>query len=121
MIGIALCIIFTPKTIEMGAFRFMLEAGWSATVIKAIFLAFGLARVSALYANGRWQPWGARLRALCAIAAAFMWFQMGLALALLTYVSGMLSIGIPVYAVLTVGELRSCYRAATDEFRHAVG
>jgi hypothetical protein len=120
MIGIAVCLVATPKTLEMGAFRFMTEARWSAAAVAWVFGVFGMLRVAALYANGHWQPWGARARMAGSMVAALMWFQMMIALALLTNVTGTLSIGIPVYIVLTVGELFSCYRAAADEIRRDI-
>lgn len=119
MLGIAVCIFITPDTIRIGAFRLMTEAGLTAGLTTLLFATFGALRIIALYANGHWQPWGAWARGLGAITAAFLWFQMGLALLLLTKITGTLSVGIPVYAVLTIGELVSCYRAASDEIRRS--
>lgn len=119
MLGIAVCVVLTPATIEMGAFRFLREAGLTAVPVAIVFGAFGALRAVALWANGYWQPGGARARMLCASAAAFMWFQMLVALLALMRVTGTLSVGIPVYAVLTACELISCYRAAYDEVRRS--
>lgn len=113
MLGIALCILLTPRTIEMGSFRFMTEAGLSPLKIFMIFATAGLMRIFALYANGRWS-YGTHARALAAVIGAFMWFQMAWALILLTSETGTLSVGIPVYLVLTATEVVSCYRVARD-------
>lgn len=114
MLGISACIFLTPKTIEIGAFRFMVQAGLTAGPAGVLFFAAGMLRAAALISNGRWQkgPWryGSKARAVGAAMGAMLWFQLGLALLLLTQVTDTLSIGIPVYAALTVGELISCYR-----------
>ena len=115
MVGIAVCVLITPRTIEMGAFRFMVEIGMTSGPVAIIFAVFGALRVVALYANGKWQPLGARARFAGALVAALMWFQMLLALFLLGRVTGTLSIGIPVYLALTIGEILSCHKAAIDE------
>jgi hypothetical protein len=120
MIGIALCVLITPKTIDLGAFRLMTDAGFSALPVGITFAIVGAVRFFALYRNGRMQPYGAWMRAGGAMIAAFMWFQMCLALVLLTELTGTLSIGIPVYAVLTAAEVYSCYRAAADEISRPV-
>jgi len=119
MLGISLCVLVTPTTIELGSFRFMTVVGFGDMIVSLIFMAFGLARLGALYANGHWQPYGSWLRAFGALAGGFMWFQMMLALAWMTSFTGTLSIGIPVYAALTVGEIVSCYRASADEIRRS--
>jgi hypothetical protein len=116
MIGIALCILATPKTIEMGAFRFMLNAGFTPIVAVIIFAVAGFGRMFALFANGRFVH-GAQFRAWGAVLGVFMWFHMMLALILLTVETGTLSVGIPVYAVLMFGEIVSCYRVAYETDR----
>ncbi len=117
MLGIAVCLIATPKTIELGAFRFLLDAGLTSGRVAVLLLAVGVLRAVSLYLNGLWQPWGARSRAFGALVGSVMWLQLTIALVLLTEITGTLSIGIPVYAALTVGEMISCHRAAADEIR----
>ena len=120
MIGIAVACIATPDTIKDGSFRLLVEVGLDAGAMAIFFMAFGITRMVALWTNGTFpalQPWGAKARALGAGAAAMLWSQMILALAMLSETTGTISIGVPVYAALTVGELISCYRAAADEIR----
>lgn len=115
MVGIALCILITPKTIELGAFRFMQLGGLTAFPTFLIFTIGGVLRAAALISNGRWHgQWrfGAKLRAIGAGFGAIMWAQLAIALVLLTEVTGTISIGVPVYISLTAGELISCYRVA---------
>jgi len=113
MVGIALCIFWTPKTIEMGAFRFLIQAGFTAWPTFFLFAIAGGLRMVALVSNGRWQgkrKLGAKSRAVGAAFGAMLWGNLAIALVLLTQDTETASIGIPVYAALTVGELISCYR-----------
>lgn len=111
MTGIALCVVITPKTIEMGAFRYMLDAGFTPFMAFLFFIGAGGLRMLALIANGRLR-YGTHCRAAGALVGAFMWFHMAYALIQLTEITGTLSVGIPVYFVLMIGEVISCYRVA---------
>jgi hypothetical protein len=118
MVGIALCVFLTPKTIEMGAFRFMIGVGFTPMLTFLFFTACGVLRVIALYANGRW-PRGWIARCLGCVGGMILWSQMMVALVFLTATTQTLSLGIPVYLVLTIGEFVSCYRVAYDaHLRH---
>lgn len=117
MIGIALCLYLSPRTLEAGSFRFMAQAGFTPTGTLQLMLICGLARMAALWLNGNWQPYGAWCRATGSVVGAVIWFQMAVALLLLSQITGTLSLGTPTYFVLTVGEILSCYRAAIDERR----
>lgn len=113
MVGIAICIFITPDTIKMGAFRFMTSAGLTPGMLFAFFLIGAALRMFALFANGRFKH-GSHFRAIGSGLAAFLWFHMALALVLLTETTGTLSLGIPVYFVLSFGEVVSCYRTAVE-------
>lgn len=113
MIGIALLLIVSPQSLESGSYRYMLGVGLHASLLSCLCLCGGGTRLCALMANGLWPLWGPRLRAFGAVAGAYLWFQMFLALASFTSPSGP-SIGLPVYFTLMVGEFVSCWRAATD-------
>ena len=68
--------------------------------------------LAALIANGHWKVWGPILRAAGALAGAFIWSQMCIALIqLIPHAGSPPSPGIPVYLVLTIVELVSIYRA----------
>lgn len=111
MLGIAGCIFLTPKTIDMGAFRFMVDAGFTAIITFVIFTSVGVLRLIALYSNGHWSN-GWIARCFGCIGGAVMWLQMMFALFLLTGVTGTLSVGIPIYCGLTAIEIRYCYLVA---------
>jgi hypothetical protein len=111
MLLLALQIAIWPDAIEASAFSKILEVlpqswlGWS-------FLLAGIGRLAALVANGSWPHYGPLLRAAGALLGALIWFQMCLALFVLTPATGRPpSPGIPVYFVLTMLELVSMYRA----------
>lgn len=113
MLGLAIEIFFWPGTIGASAFRYMLRV-IQPELLGGFFLIVGLFRIAALYANGNWPKFGPRIRALAAGAAALIWGQMLFALFALAPHTGIPSPGIPVYLALTLGEMISAYRAATD-------
>lgn len=114
MLGIAVTLAASPATIQRGSFRYMLDAGLTPSLLGPFFALVGVLRIIALYANGEWKPWGPRCRAAGALLGALIWGQMALALAQLTKDTSTISLGIPVYFCIILGELFSCYRAAAD-------
>lgn len=114
MLSMVPIFILSPDTIKIGSFRLMHRAGFDAFNLAIFFAVFGTIRIAAFIANGNWKVWGPRFRAIGAGAAAFIWFQMAYALLILSPQTGTLSVGIPVYFWLMVGEVVSCYRAAAD-------
>ena len=114
MIGISITVAINPKTVEFGGFYLLADIGLTAPALGTLFMAGGCIRVAALFANGSWPVYGPRFRAGCSLFGAVIWMQMLVALTAWSTRSGYLSIGVPVYFFLTVGELISCYRAATD-------
>jgi hypothetical protein len=113
MLLTAVEIAIWPDTIKASSFHLLLYIITPDGL--SVFLAvFGTMRVVALIANGSWPDHGPRLRAMGSGAAAFMWAQMGMALAQSVAERGILSPGVPVYLALTLGEIFSAYRAMGD-------
>lgn len=111
MIALGLHLLIWPAALGASAFRFMVET-LPPQFVSSVFFAFGMLRIAALIANGRWPVHGPKLRALGCLAGGCMWAQMDIALiALIPKVGSPPSPGIPVYAVLTIFELISFYRA----------
>lgn len=115
MASIGLLILATPRTIELGAFRYLLflpfiTVGW----LWAFFLGVGFARIVALIANGRVPVYGPHIRALGCVMGALIWSSMMMALIRLTEDTGTLSIGIGAWGWATVFELRALHRALMD-------
>lgn len=117
MAAVAVGTMIFPGALERGPFRLLGELGLGSLGVGTIMGTFAVLRAIALYANGNWQPYGAWLRAFGAGAAAVIWFQMMLALIALSMATGLFLVSIPIYGVLTVSELFSCYRAGFDERR----
>jgi hypothetical protein len=114
MLGLAIQIAAWPSTIGSSSLRFILHF-ISAENIAIFFLAFGLMRIAALIANGSWPEHGPRLRAMGAGASALMWGQMCAApITLAAAADSVPSPDIPIFLMLTVGELISAYRATAD-------
>jgi len=111
MLGIGLFVVLWPRSIEAGAFRYLLTVV-SAETIVGVYVTIGVARIAALIANGHWKFYGPVIRAAGALVGAVVWAQMAAALVLLFEVNGTPpSVGIPVYSVLAFFELISMYRA----------
>jgi len=114
MIGIAATIAYDPRSLALGGFSYMARIGLTAPVLWILFLTGGLVRVATLYANGWWPVYGPRARAACALGGAIIWAQMLVALVDWSLAHGYLTIGVSVYFFLALGEILSCYRAASD-------
>jgi len=114
MLGIAIVIGINPQTVKVGGFYLMTNIGLTAPMLGVLTTFVACARIAALVANGIWPAWGPRARAAAALIGAALWAQMASALAAWSSQGGYISIGVPVYLCLTLGELISCYRAATD-------
>lgn len=114
MLGIAATIASSPRSVGSGGFHLMLNLGLTPQVLGWFFAFAGFARVAGLYANGHWPVYGPWCRALCALGGAVLWGQMCLALIKWSEQSDYVSIGVSVYLFLTLGEVISCYRAASD-------
>lgn len=119
MLGIAATLLLSPKSIEFSAFRLMLDAGLTQRSVEVFFLMAGWLRIIALFANGRLPVYGPAARAFGALAGAFIWGQMSVALLGLSPVTGTIAPGVPVYFALVVGELLSCVRAVRDGRRYS--
>lgn len=114
MIGMAIVIAMNPQTVKVGGFYLMADIGLTAPVLGVIFSIGGCLRGVSLVANGMWPKWGPIFRGICALLGASLWIQMALALIAWSGKNGYVSVGVPVYLCLTLGELISLYRAATD-------
>lgn len=114
MIGIAVTIAVSPHAVEGGGFHLMKNLGLTPMVLVVFFMIASIARAIGLYANGRWPVYGPWCRTLGAAAGAVIWAQMLLSLIKWSDQSGYVSLGVPVYLFLAMGELISCYRAASD-------
>lgn len=114
MLCLALQIFIWPLTLGASAFRYLAFIVNTENV-GLLFLVVAIARGVALIINGRSSVYGPRVRAMGALAGAVIWAQMDVALFILMFeTNNPPSPGIPVYFALTVCELISSYRAATD-------
>lgn len=114
MIGISFNIAFDPSSVPKGGF-YLLENVWlTSSVLIVVFLFAGAARLSCLYANGRWPHIGPWCRVVCSASGALVWGEMALSLFQWSAQTGYHSIGVPVYFFLAIGEIISCFRAVRD-------
>lgn len=114
MWGIALTILWYPHTVATSSFHWLLILGFNSDHLMISFIGFGACRAGALVANGRWPVIGPVFRAVGAVGGAFLWFTLALSLYQMSYETDTLSLGVPVYAALTIGEIFSVFRAGTD-------
>lgn len=120
LIAFTIVLIAGDAATKGGSFRFLNAAGFTDYSMAAFFGLFGALRIAALFANGRWHPYGPWVRSAGAMAGALVWGQLWVSL-IYTY----LELGIvypaalPLYLCLTIGELIACYRAAVDARRES--
>lgn len=114
LLGIAAVIAVAPKAIEVGAFRYLLALGLKTNWLWALYFSVGLARVCALYANGKIPIYGPHIRAIGCVAGAFIWSAMVVALIRLSEDIGTPSIGLVPWGLAIVFELRALHRALKD-------
>lgn len=114
MLGIALCVAISPKTVTSGGFYLMQNVGLSPAALGVLFTLGGCLRIAALYANGSWPSYGPKCRAAGAALGALLWGQMTIALFKWSWDQDYIAIGVCVYAALTISEMISCGRATRD-------
>lgn len=114
MLSIAITIGFYPHTISHSSFHYMLALGFEPEFLLTSFIVFGFLRGLALYVNGYWRLYGPLLRAIGCVGGAFLWFTFALSLWQTSYDTGVISLGVPVYTCLMIGEIISVLRAGTD-------
>jgi hypothetical protein len=110
MLGAALVIALFPSAVSNG--------GFTALMLCAIFFMSGCLRAASLYANGNWPVWGRVMRVLAAIVGALLWLQMALSQVMWSYPLGYVTIDVPVYVVLALGEFVTIYRIMADGRPH---
>lgn len=105
--------LLTPDT-SSGSEKFLLQY-LSPDFIGLVYLVVCYCRACALVINGQSLVYGPQTRAMGALAGALIWGQMDISLIKL-YVNGVTanSPGISLYFAMTIGELFTVYRAATD-------
>lgn len=116
MVGMAFQLVYTPDSLTQSLFKQVVSIGVGPYSMATVLGATGLARLIALFLNGRWNP-SPKVRFACCMIGALVWLHMGVALiaARVEYVS----LSVYVFAVLTVGETLSCYRASYDAKHHS--
>lgn len=114
LLGMGAMLVIWPNAIAMSKLQFMLDVVGSGS-LTLLYITVGCFRIVALYLNGNWPLWGARVRALTAIGSAIVWLQMGMSLFLMQLaIGGPPSPSVPLYLALVCAELYSTYRAAAD-------
>lgn len=114
LLGVGVEMVIWPNAFAVSKLQFMLDVIGSGT-LTVFLLVVGWFRALALFLNGGWPIWGARVRMFAAIGGAAVWLQMGLSLILVQLAShGPPSPSVPLYISLVGAELWSTYRAAGD-------
>lgn len=116
MLGAGVLLLLWPESIVHGSYRYLVALGFTGWTLGSLFLIFGMPRLAALLANGLWPQAGPMCRVFGALGGAGMWAQMFIALATYTWKSGP-SMALAVYFFLMIGEIVSCWRAASDVVR----
>lgn len=114
MIWMAITMFAPGNSLGAGAFRnYHLSETfemWAGIVIGGV----GLLRIAALYLNGRWPVYGPICRVVAASIGATIWCVLLSTLLLNSIIDNVMSLGIPLYAHLLIGELVSVRRSSID-------
>lgn len=108
MIGMAVQIIIMPDQ-DYLALR-VLNRYVAMFNIGLLFFVIGSARLAAIIANGTWKEYGIWMRSVGALLGALVWSQMFLSIVWVVPPDAV-SLGGPIFAVFTIVELLSIYRA----------
>lgn len=125
MIGAAVTLTIWPKSFDahslqvlVNEIRLMLAAigldsgrDFVEPILRSAFLAGGLIRCFALYANGHWPVIGPRLRGAGAGAGALLWSQMSFAVMPSLGDIGSGALAVVLYGLMACCEIVSCYRS----------
>lgn len=114
LLGIGIEQIIWPESFARSKLQFLLDI-LSPGALTLWCLVIGWFRALALYLNGGWPTWGARVRVLTSMGGAAVWMQMCISLVLAQIASNAPpSPSVPVFAALVFAEIYSTYRAAAD-------
>ncbi len=114
LLGMGIVQVAFPQSVAQSKFQFMLEVVGAGS-LTAFCIVVGSLRAVALYLNGSWPVWGARVRMIAAIGSATVWMQMGLSLTYMQIIAGAPpSPSSPLLFALVFAELYSTYRAGAD-------
>lgn len=120
MLGMSFVIAASPQSVHMSGLSLMMILGVTPLVLGVSFFLIALVRMTALIVNGMSFTVGPHARSIASLFGAMIWVQMAFATWEWSTNHGYVAVSVPVYAALTVGEIISCYRAATD-VRHKPG
>lgn len=114
LLGVGFEQVIWPGSFASSKLQFMLDVISGASL--AVFcVMIGWVRAVALFLNGNWPVYGARVRMVASIGGAAVWIQMGLSLVLIQIqLDAPPSPSVPVFFSLVAAELYSTYRAASD-------
>lgn len=114
LVGLGIHLLIWPGSVAASKFVLVLNIlGVSVLTLMALF--FGLLRATALYLNGNWPKWGARIRSISAFGGMSIWLQMAYSLIVIQQTNDQdPSPSVWPLLVLAGAELYSSYRAAAD-------
>lgn len=113
LLGYGIELFFYPSLIYSSMFTAILQV-INGEHLAVGFLLIGFIRLSALLANGSWPIAGPALRFVGALMGAVIWLEMGIALVHQYNAGSVKPVSIPMFIPLALGEMVSCYRAASD-------
>jgi hypothetical protein len=119
MVAWSVLLAFPGDTLSMPSFAEFHHFGMTETLWASGFGSIGMARLAALYINGRW-PKTPHVRMIGAMFGVVAWGQVAFMLTegnLAAY--GKVPTGAGTYGLLALADLFSIYRAAYDARYHA--
>lgn len=115
LLGVALILTYDPSTLVDSQFVLLSRVGYTPFVVTSLGFVFGTVRISALVVNGFSVKWGPVCRMAASLFSALLWGLMCYSsLEWFVMWGYTLSLGVPIFFFLMVGELISAHRAASD-------
>lgn len=113
MIAFGVAMLFFPRMAN-GSILQILTAVFNSYAIALIFLTIGVARISALIANGNSLQIGPRIRAYAAAVSSILWTTFTLSMARVSIEQGFPSPMVFYWGFFTAAEVYISYRAVLD-------
>lgn len=113
MIAFGIGMLFFPRMAH-GSILQILFSVFNSFVIGVIFLTTGMARISALIANGNSLQIGPRVRAYAALISSVLWTTFTLSMARVSIEQGFPSPMVFYWGFFTAAEVYISYRAVLD-------
>jgi hypothetical protein len=114
LLGIGITMVLPPPIYQQGLLKVFGSVGISEFAMGLVFIFIGVLRLVALVVNGASTDYGPRVRAIVAAVTAVIWAQLATSLFIDALTGDRISLQLPLYLGLMVGEFIAAFRAVQD-------